>query len=156
VHQVLQLVHRQRLAVALGLDERGDEIVAGLGAALLELAGEVVLGADLDFGLLERFLDGEAAVGARQHGVGPALERRVFRGVEPELLADDDPGQREGELPDELAFAVVDERVDQLIGDLVNARFKRVDPPEGGSALTNRRYTATPSVQNGVGDGECC
>ena len=142
VEQILELLHRERRRVlfgavgplrrddighAVGVGEQREQIVGRLRASRLQLPGEVVLGVELDLGLLDRLLHRHHPLGAGEHRIGPPLEPRVLRRVEPELFADHDARQWQREVGDELTLARRDEPVDQFVGDLGDPGLERVD-----------------------------
>ncbi|GAA3078730.1 hypothetical protein GCM10020000_75390 [Streptomyces olivoverticillatus] len=112
----------QALALHLGGHQAGDQVVAGVGAAVVDVLLEVGVH------LLERLLDQPLVVLARvvaelhvhrvvdlhrQHPVRPAAEQRPVLGQHTQQLRDDDDGQRVGEVPHQVELVALD-RVQQL------------------------------------------
>ncbi|CAB4926354.1 unannotated protein [freshwater metagenome] len=129
VHQVLEFVHRERLVAVGRVGKEGREDVVGrVGAPLLEQGGQVVLGLGLHLGvvLCGRLID-EEAHGRSQHAVAPALEGTDRIGVQADLLGDDKARQGKGEGVDEVALALVDEGIDEVVGDAGDAGQHRLD-----------------------------
>ena len=143
VHEVLQLVHRERfLAVDLlvHVHEGRHDVVARIGPAGLEHHGEVVLGLDLQVDAGIELGLGEQARRRRQHGVTPALEGADLAPIETELLGDDRAGQRVGELLEELALAAGRERVDELVDDVLDVGDQLPHRRGLNTRFTIRRY----------------
>ncbi|WBL37120.1 hypothetical protein O0235_06010 [Tepidiforma flava] len=103
----------------VGVEEvAGEDVIARAGAALFEALGEVVLEFDDGAGAFDFALAGEEAAEGRHGVVGPvALEAVHIGAVDAEGVGDDGERERDGELADELDFAVADEAVDEVAGD---------------------------------------
>ena len=93
VHEVLELGDRQRFDaffVLVGVDERGDEVVGGLGSPGLEHRREMVLGFEFDLDGLQHLVVGQRTHRQCEHGARPAVEAVDLGAVETEFLGDDD------------------------------------------------------------------
>jgi hypothetical protein len=118
-----QDVHRQRLAVDLGLREERDEVVGGALALLLDELREVEedLGHRLARGLLGRLARLLVlGVAGADHAVGPVEEQVPVGLREPEHPRDHRDRQRSGNRAHEVALAALAEPVDDLARDLLD------------------------------------
>lgn len=122
----------------MGVEEVGEDIVAGVGAALFETLGEVVLEFDDGLRALDFAFAGEEAAEGCDGVIGPALEAVHIGAVDAEGIGDDGEGKRHGELADELDFAVVDEAVDEVVGDGGDGGFEAGDAPCGEGLIDER------------------
>ena len=102
------------------VDHVGQQGVVGLAAEPLEDRLEVVLGLDLHLGRPDRFLVGLHHPEPLDPGVGPRLDLPDVLLRCAHLLADDDQRQRDGELADPVAAPLVDEVVDQSVGQVLD------------------------------------
>ena len=124
------LVVVEEVALVLGVDQRGDEVVTGVVAALGDGPAEVVLHLFAgDEGPLLRLLGGEG-VEPRGHAViGPALEVGLVGRVHAKHFGDDDGGVGLAELGHEIERCLVADLVDELVGDLLDAGTHALDSP---------------------------
>ena len=122
--------HRDELGIGeavaplLGVHEAAHEVVAGVGAALLHLVEDVGAEVGVARGRLAR-------VRRRDRLVGPLEELLAVGGGDAEQPEEDDGGHRPGELAHELGLTPSGERVDELVGDLVDPRRRLRDRPLG-------------------------
>ena len=77
--------------------------------------------------LLRRSFVDEKAHGRREHAVAPGLEGVDLRSIEADLLGDDQAGQREGEGLNEITFALIDEGIDEIVGNSIEAGQHALD-----------------------------
>ena len=121
-----ELVGREPVLAVMRLDERADEVVAQLAAAI----GDQLVGVPVEAG--ERGLD-PVELGRDVDGEPEAEVPRPGRDRRPRALGqaedrrDHATGVRLGELVHELAAAALGERLDQLVGEGLEARDEAVD-----------------------------
>jgi len=118
------------VAVDGGLQQVGEEVVAGRAAPVVELGGEVRLELDQAPGGVEAALVGD--VGADQVGgvVRPLAEGGLHVPRNPEGVGDHPDGQRHGELRHQLHGTAPGEGPDQLVAEPVDGRLP-LTPPAG-------------------------
>ena len=120
----VELVLGESVASVLGEDERADEVVGGLGASLreqiVEVRDELVPAALGDLPVLRR---------QRRHDdvARPRAEPLSILDRDAEQLRDDGDGERESEVVDELHAPALLDQVDQIVGDLLDARAELLD-----------------------------
>src|SRR3989442_10669266 len=114
-----ELLLAQRVATLFDLKQSADEIVAGGGAPALE---ELTKVRDELVDRRAELLDVLWRQYWRDHRVRPAPEPVAIGDGYAEQLGDDCDRQWEGELVDEIHLAARLDRVDQLVGDLLDTR----------------------------------
>jgi len=142
-----ELLVGERLAVDLGVDERGDEVVAGVPAAVLgELLRELrELGAGGQ--QLRDDLRGIAAavlgIARAEDDVGAVEDEPVLALRDRGHVADDLERERRGDLGDEVALALLDDGVDDRLG---GARHVGLDPVDHAGREAARHDAAQSRV----------
>ena len=128
--RTLQLLRGETLPLLLGLDERGQEVIGRLLAALLGEPGHVAV----------EFVDrlpqhlgaggGERVEKAHQM-VRPALEGREVARRDAEHLSDNRHRERHREVANDVELAAAGERRQQAVGQLLDARTELLERPWG-------------------------
>jgi len=109
------------LALALGgLDEAADDVVAGVGSALLDCCAHIAVQLDLLQGELVATLSRERRDEEFESAQNPALEPGVICVGETEDIRHHGDRQRQRETFDDICVSVGNERVDQPIGDVAD------------------------------------
>ena len=128
-HLGVQLVVGQRAAPLghLGVHERAQQRVVGLGAELVEELLEVVLPLDLHLDRPAHLLVGLHQPHPLDPGVRPDLDLREVLVGHADLAADHVERQRDRELRDPLAPPCADEVVDEPVGDLLDVAVDLAD-----------------------------
>ena len=135
---VQQLGHGERLAlgtgvavsrVEAGVHQVGEQVVAALGPALFDARHHVALHLDAAAGALDLALLGQQPRQRRHRVVAPALERGHVGAVDAEGIGDHRQRERARRTGvTSLDLAVVDEAVDQLLGDAADVALHLPDP----------------------------
>ena len=151
-HEHAELVVRELVALDLGVQQLGDDIVLGVVATLLSQ----LLGVDVQLGGRCGGLRhvGDLAVGGvfrvlgPDHRVGPVEEQASVALGYAHDLGDRLQRQLHGQFGHKVAFALLDHVVDDDLGTVLQVLLQQADHA-GGEALVDQ--SAVPGVQRRVG-----
>ncbi len=146
-HHAEELVLLQAVALLLGLEEGAHEVVARVGAALLEELGEV--GEEL-LRVPEEQLDRVLSQRGADEGVRPDAEAVSILGRDAEQLGDDDDREREREAVHEVRFRLAARLMSSMSSSAISwMRGRSCSTILGVNALATRRRRrrwSSPSV----------